>query len=820
MFCFAPLLLSHCFAQRYKLFSVCRSFSCHWLALNQFFHIFAKTKNYMKHLLFSLLFTLLLIPSTLAADNKKVIKSVDLQIEVPQPNMMLEDGVNLKLLSANTAYGDLFKAGVISLSGNIDWTGEFGETDDGEPFFKPGYTYRAIVQIVIDPESQYTTTYYLLPGGYELDAKNFSGTINGNKVRLLSSTPYFPKFEMTVKVAGGGDGKFLKKEDLFDDYTANKASLRATPSYIKQSEADELWPGKHAMDVLVIKEHGALKSFLEEPYTTSSGKSYKGQRLYFITKAIVDVDNRMVNNVKGVSELTSELGDAQNGPANLQEIWLGPNVDAVQYVRDLNRALRHSNLPCYQKYWDADFMFFTSKATLCVPAKDAAAIKTVLQKDLYEPVYTIRTYTGDVYEAQQKGLKATQPLCQAHQFTKRIMSTDRVCNYYDCKRPQKWYYSCALCGKCEYNAKHTFNWTTSCASERNDPTKGYQPTSHNTGAYLATDDAYIGRNAAGEYIYWTSCDYCGTSHRKHYQNLSDYDLKMMGQTEYPQQTRKAFAQGLVSEEEEYLMMTTPTPGTFGLPAKAEGKMSRWAQDDLNRAASDNLLDASLLGNDFTLPLKRRQLVSIAERLAAEMTGKHPTADEMQLADGIGLTDADGIVSRQEMATYIRRTMTYIEHNSEYAYSAYDSNLKRYTDCAQLKEWAKEPMAFMEALELIEPTAANTLSPAANCTIEQALSAAERATLAHKTGWYQMETRSETDEPQSVGLFYGFDEGTTQAVAFSQRVWVKRWKQGMGNTLPVYDPVTKRICYTSNKHLHPVRWKGESKGNSGSKKRRR
>ena len=55
-------------------------------------------------------------------------------------------------------------------------------------------------------------------------------------------------------------------------------------------------------------------------------------------------------------------------------------------------------------------------------------------------------------------------------------------------------------------------------------------------------------------------------------------------------------------------------------------------------------------------------------------------------------------------------------NTELAYSEYESRLPKYTDHAQIKEWAKEPMAFCNALELIDPKTATTLAPNEVCTI--------------------------------------------------------------------------------------------------------
>ena len=45
------------------------------------------------------------------------------------------------------------------------------------------------------------------------------------------------------------------------------------------------------------------------------------------------------------------------------------------------------------------------------------------------------------------------------------------------------------------------------------------------------------------------------------------------------------------------------------------------------------------------------------------------------------------------------------------------------------------MGFCDVFELIDPKNATTLAPNETCSIEQALVTAERATMAHRTGWY-------------------------------------------------------------------------------------
>ena len=69
---------------------------------------------------------------------------------------------------------------------------------------------------------------------------------------------------------------------------------------------------------------------------------------------------------------------------------------------------------------------------------------------------------------------------------------------------------------------------------------------------------------------------------------------------------------------------------FTLPARSTVKKSQWAEDEVNRALVDNLVDEQLLGNDYTAQATRQQVASIAMRLIKEMTEKE--ADEDKLGD--------------------------------------------------------------------------------------------------------------------------------------------------------------------------------------------
>ena len=746
----------------------------------------------MKKLFFAFAVAMLLLPATLWANTaKKKIKSVEITMDAPTPGMEIEDAEKLALKAVNTAYGDLFKSGVNTLR-EISWDGEFGENKKGYPTLKAGYPYIATIQIMIDTNGDYQTDYVMKDGDYVLSPENFKATVNGMPARLLTSAPYFPIMQVTFTIPGGNGGP-LKKDHHFLDYDVLKKEYRSTLPYISRKEADEVYPHSHPLDVLVIDKIDKLYEFMHEKYISSSGHAYENYNTLLMTKVIIDVSNGSEN--YNISEFAETLGAQYSTTFNLKEVWLSPKVDAVKYIKDLNEATVDRLSKWGRHYMEQSTKLYTAKGTLFIPESAGKAVLDCLALDATEPTYTIRTYRGDVFEAQKAGVAATKLLtCTKHVFTAKIEAADRVCQYNTCKQPFKWYYSCKVCGKCERNKAHTFS-----------ARPGAEVLEwHSMGEDIANDQAYIGVNAAGEHLYWKSCVYCGISHSYHMKHLVPRDQKMMGMDGTFEQYKAGMLENLKSTENMCLLQTTlPSDEMFILPRKSEAKMSVWAQDGVNRALCDNLIDDAVLGNDYTKPVTREQLRSIMTLLVKEMSGKDASAG------AIGLDDAalpqSGSVTRQELAAYIHRTLLYLEQNTELAYSEYESRLPKYTDHAQIKAWAKEPMAFCNALEVIDPKTATTLAPNEVCTIEFALTTAERATMAHRTGWYQAVSPRELEDflsPIGERNHYTF----VSTFGNCDRIWASRVTNGMYNSLPTTEPFTGARCYVDARALHPIRAK--------------
>ena len=183
-------------------------------------------KANMKHFLTLLIAVLLLLPSTMKGADKKTVTSIDLTMPVPQPDMTMQEAEQLQLTAAKTQYGDLVEKGIASIM-NIVWEGEFNTKDPSNPKFKAGYTYRASIKLMLDTKGPYLLKYEMRHGDYYVDDTMIKISVNGAPARVMISGPYFPSFSCVFTVPGGKGGN-LKKEDLFEDYNANKKKYRAS----------------------------------------------------------------------------------------------------------------------------------------------------------------------------------------------------------------------------------------------------------------------------------------------------------------------------------------------------------------------------------------------------------------------------------------------------------------------------------------------------------------------------------------------------------------------------------------------------------------
>lgn len=273
------------------------------------------------------------------------------------------------------------------------------------------------------------------------------------------------------------------------------------------------------------------------------------------------------------------------------------------------------------------------------------------------------------------------------------------------------------------------------------------------------------------------------------------------------------------------------PDTFSLPLKSDAYMSEWAQSDVNLALNDNILDTAMLGGDYTKNISRLQFCSVAVKLAEELTGKSITpaaantftdtsdtyvlkAYAAGITSGVTATEFDpsGTLTRQQMATFLYRTLRYVEKNSDYSYTDYTSKLANYTDSWSIHDWAEEAMAFMNALDLIKGTSDTAIDPDGTCTIEQAVAVAERSVYAHIIGWYQVNRAKDMSPTSELGKanMGGFE------LREGDYVWVTGRRYGIKAStfggrsdidslfVPIINPFNGQKAEMKNGDLIPVR----------------
>ena len=647
----------------------------------------------MKKILFLLSVAALLLPLDSSAQSKPKIKSVDFTIQVPTPGMSLFDAREMQFTSAKTEFGDLAATGGIQVQ-EIDWIGDFREDDEGDMFFKDGFIYKARIKFMVDPSGKYDTDYIFKDNDYYIDGSRISATVNGVQAKVERSAPYFIDIEVSMPVGAGGKGSMRDlAQSSPTDYELNKDSYRASQKAYSIAEADAACPDVSPLDVITINNtyHAAFRAMRE------FGDEFIGHKNMLVTKVIVDTDDERI-----YGDVASDVNNTIQGPFNIREVWLSDKVDAVKFIRAIFAVMQgytpeHSDIYCPE----FSYLFHTQRATLFIPETAVADVRAMFSRPTwsFRTLFSLKTYSGDVHSAQGAGATAAKPFCTSHVFTDKVAAADKVFRYGTCSNWPEYYYSCKICGKCEHNDKHVFSM--------NRPT--WEVRAHQYDQPVADDQAYVGVNSAGQHVWWYSCIWCGHSEGYDQRHITKAEWQASGTEGTYESYRDAMADMTKQFEESALLKTTAQPGMFILKKKSDSKMSPAFQSSVNFALNDNLLDESVLGNDYTLPLNHRQLNSLAEHLVKELTGSEATASSIGLDKALGgkAPADDSPVSRQEMAAVMYRALRYIEECGVYSYTEFVSGLDKYSDHIRIAPWAKEAMAFMEALGLMNASSGGT-----------------------------------------------------------------------------------------------------------------
>ena len=508
-----------------------------------------------------------------------------------------------------------------------------------------------------------------------------------------------------------------------------------------EKQADSLWWKLNERDMILtpIKE----ETLLGDHYYWSLLKSDESLN---VTRLLVDYPTATASYLYGQSPLQ-----------NIREVWLSPQVDSWEYINDLQEVFADLGAALY---FDGSGGMFNGFCTIYVSDEGELpkGLLSYSSKPL-SPVYFVKVYSGDVYEAFKKGDSAAREWCPGHEYTGKAYTASRMKQHMTCQQPNEWYYSCKWCGKCEYNPKHTFSDGV------------HKSPVHDFARFDISDKNYIGTNKQGEEVYCLSCRWCGINTRD--ADISDFTYKFFlrqfslkdspdvkaAYNMYLEQKRSGWKKGGQSYEFSLNVTTKNNINTFSFAVpkykKVAAKISENAQDGVYWAARNGLVDESVLGDDFTKPLTRLQASAIAVTLAEKLSGKSVSSAKSKTysdtkskyalkAAGAGIYggasegkfNPDGAVDRQQLATFLYQALMYAKKNKNVRYTPYESKLARYSDNAGIADWAKEAAAFMDALGLVEGSSRKKFLPEETLTIEQALVIANNSLDAPNIGWYQ------------------------------------------------------------------------------------
>ena len=464
-----------------------------------------------------------------------------------------------------------------------------------------------------------------------------------------------------------------------------------------------------------------------------------------VTRLLVDYPTATASYLYGQSPLQ-----------NIREVWLSPQVDSWEYINDLQEVFADLGAALY---FDGSGGMFNGFCTIYV-SDEGELPKGLLSYSTkpLSPVYFVKVYSGDVYEAFKKGDSAAREWCPGHEYTGKAYTASRMKQHMTCQQPNEWYYSCKWCGKCEYNPKHTFS-----DGVPKSPV-------HDFARFDISDKNYIGTNKQGEEVYCLSCRWCGINTRDDDLGLTyKFFLYSTGNKDVPgmkeaynmymEQKKNSWKKGGQNYEQALDVSTkvNSNPWSFAVPKSKDvkAKISENAQDGVYWAARNGLVDESVLGDDFTKPLTRMQASAIAVTLAEKLSGKSVSSAKSKTysdtkskyalkAAGAGIYggasegkfNPDGAVDRQQLATFFYQALMYAKKNKNVRYTPYESKLARYSDNAGIADWAKEAAAFMDALGLVEGSSRTKFLPEETLTIEQALVIANNSLDAPNIGWYQ------------------------------------------------------------------------------------
>lgn len=734
--------------------------------------------------------------------------------------------------SSNNDSAGAVKAGaLVDEIVSVTWSGEL----DANGCFKAGVAYTVTVVDRISQQRWDVGTFTSRTATINLHKATIVSLTDDDHVITISYT--FPTLKGNAQIAQEAAQAAAEKQAAQDaKRTEQEAKEHATQLTRRWSLAEANAPQNRSLDnpvTIVVRDDPEVLNmdlgFMKSPQSGWKGfrsELYQQDRGEDITRAIKafrTLDGQLIPKegfdtlriTRVVYDFYREIDFSLVEYGNVKEFWLGPNCDINGILNTIGRYYVGNYAGGdHGDFYNYDCILFIPESkypngpiynTISGRASDSDLI----------PGCRVMLYSGDVYEAAKKGVSAARDWCTSHTYTAEIASPDRLYSTLSCSIGERYYYSCSKCGKCEFNAKHTFDGNDFAHKHQ------YAGASRNTTAHdyevkNLSDEHFLGINANGDRVYLYACKYCGKDYRYHQLNMTYEEFKAdTGETREVYQVsmdryKKWWAEG-GSTYEKAIKATVDKDAhnCFAVPASTyvTAKHSGWARDDLNKASQEGLIDKSLLGDNYTSGITRLQFASVAVKMTEKMTGKSISpapagtftdtdnayalkayAAGITAGTGDGSTfSPNGILTRQQMATFLYRALQYVKANSDTEYSPYTSKLSNYSDAGQIESWAKDAMAFMNAFSLVSGTSDTALSPNASCTIEQSVIVALRSLDAGMLGWYQYAG------DKRVG-YQGLGSTSKDAIIKGDRIWVTAIDRSTSSSS--YKTTYRGVCVNS------------------------
>ncbi|MGE4549216.1 MAG: S-layer homology domain-containing protein [Intestinibacillus sp.] len=187
----------------------------------------------------------------------------------------------------------------------------------------------------------------------------------------------------------------------------------------------------------------------------------------------------------------------------------------------------------------------------------------------------------------------------------------------------------------------------------------------------------------------------------------------------------------VNWDEVEVTMEEPTSTPDNTP-------SDWAKSEVDKAIAAGLVPV-LTGNPgYQDTITREQFAELVVYMAEKIQGGELDAAGSAFNDssnpavlkayaagivaGVGDNrfDPNAKTNREQIATMIARAISYLEVRKGKDITPLESDISKFTDKAQVSDWATEAMGTLAVNGIMAGTSATTLSPKSPCTVEQSI----------------------------------------------------------------------------------------------------